>query len=127
MSKIKDKHFKYFKKCCREYIDKLHLNDWEIDITLGKAENFLETTSATCYHTCGSSRYCEISLNPDYPGNLTKDSIRATAIHEVLHLLLADIFNDATSSKLGQEQKEILIERDTHAVIARLIPLIDKK
>lgn len=87
MPKVSKRQFELFKKECKKWIDIFELNNWDINFKQNKTKNAI----AYCY-TDINSYQATIHLCKDWSSEkmeFTDKNIKKTALHEVLHLLLA--------------------------------------
>jgi len=106
--------FDLFKKECKKWIDKLNLNNWEYEFShefIG--DNIVATTESTF-----KSKMVLIKLNTDI--DKFKGSkivyIKSVAHHEILHVLLENLYHLAIARDFG----EGYYLAEEHAVIHRL-------
>jgi len=92
--KTTKKHFDLFKNECLYWIDKLELNNWDVVIE----HNSLEKGNANCWSRV-EGYVASITLNIEWEGikPLNTETIKRTAKHETIHLLLARLSNYAKS------------------------------
>ncbi len=84
--KITDKHFKFFKKECRKFIDRLHLDNYKVYFQLGGQNKgaFSTTFVKNVYVAtiCLTKEWDETGSEGIWKG------LSQTAKHEVIHILL---------------------------------------
>lgn len=111
-TKTTKKDFEFFCTCCAEYIDKLKLGDWHV---VYKHADLREHSFAASCEWHIEHRYATLTLatywGPDNP--ITDNEIRRSALHEVLHLLLADMHAD-------MELSTNTVNKLEHQIIVRL-------
>jgi hypothetical protein len=100
---------------CREYIDRFHLGQWEIVYKFDKKK---ESDKLAHCEFGVNALHAKITLYADWsPQNeVTDKTLRETALHEVLHLMFADLTYAEICSK-----GEVLIREREHEVINRII------
>lgn len=104
------------------YMNMLKLNDWRIE---------------TCCAPLGACRYSQMrfsipprlvvfALNRSLPASYANhDYMKVTALHEVLHLMLAECEWACTSfSDVSEDVRATLADNAQHAMINRLLPLL---
>ena len=109
------KDYVNFISYCREYIHRFHLGQWEIKYKFNQDKE--SEKLANCEFGV-NSLHATITLYADWsPQNeVIEKSLRETALHEVLHLLFADL----TCAQI-MDKGEVLIREREHEVINRLI------
>ena len=100
---------------CREYIHRFHLGQWEIKYKFDQSKK--SERLANCEFGI-NSLHATITLHADWtPENdVTEQSLREVALHEVMHLL----FSDLTCTQI-LDKGEVLIREREHEIINRLI------
>ena len=84
------KHFEIFKKECEYWIDKFGLKDWDIAFEHKSGDNL--ASARWDIH----ARWCIIKLATDWEHIKPTDyELKSTAYHEVVELLLADMYTMA--------------------------------
>ena len=112
--KTTKKHFKLFKEIAEFWVERLGLKDYDIDYEHVK---FSDNSLADCSWNI-VERWAKIRLSTKWGETKpTKHEICATAIHEVLELLMAEIFTIAQQRYIAYDQLEI----SRHSVIQRLV------
>ena len=111
---VTKKHFKIFKRACRKWLKKLGLADWLVYYSMSfEIEHYAEictsrTERATTIYLCGRWPLAEI-----HP--LNEKNLEASAKHEILHLLVADLADLARDRYSTEEEidcaEESLVER----------------
>lgn len=106
-----NKEYAEFERCCRFWIDKLGLKDWNIAIKQClPGEKGGEGTFAVV-----STNLIARTATLRFYGDLFEPAPAATGLHEVLHILLEPLVKDENARNNDEEH---------HAVIHRLIPLL---
>ena len=101
--------FDRFKKAVEKWIDKLGLTDWNWEITFEELPE--ETHGRACFDK--TARLARIVYNKNANSNPLKYyKPEEVALHEVLHVLFADIVPD---------EKQV----EEHKVIARLMKVLN--
>ncbi len=83
--KTTQKDFDVFKSEIERLLDKFHISDWRVKFSLEKLEN----SNAEC-STHSVTRICSFYLSTEID-LFNDDEIKETALHEICHLLVADI------------------------------------
>ena len=113
--------FKYYIKCCQNYIKKLELNNWEVYYI---HENLgIHEAEITPIYT---SRVAHIRLSTemsDNNGMTKKQYIKITALEEVLHLLLSNLFHYAQ----GRNYNDEIYRAEEHNIIHKLQKVLAKE
>jgi len=108
------KHFDIFKKEVYRWIDRFGLGDWRVDCY---HEHNLEGTRASCVFRC-QGMAADIYLEREWKDEKIKIvNIRSSALHEVAHILLAKLYEQATS-RFGITEDQIT--EATEGIIRRL-------
>jgi hypothetical protein len=105
---------KAFEKSCREWHVKLGLTDWTVRYSVEKAH---DTNEAEVSYNC-DSRHARITSYADAGDSLPAHRV---AIHEMLHLLFADMIEVA--AQRGSAHTDVA--REEHRVIERLLNALD--
>ena len=88
MIKITKQQFQFFEKECRRWIDIFELNNWEVEIIHKKLEDGSYAKTITNLNGYVATTFLTKEWDDeDLP--CTKEEIAKTALHEVLHLLIA--------------------------------------
>lgn len=117
--KTKPKHFTAFKKYCEEYQEKLGLTGWKI--TFVHALSPMDNRGCrACIGASVPDKIATIGLNKEWDSEVTEVRLKATAKHEVLHLMMWTLL-DYTSNL--RTPSEILITEE-HDLIRKLEGLI---
>lgn len=90
------KHFKFFRRECRYWLDKFHLYSWRIDFS-HRVRTDLETGAFAWCDWWWKNHISEIGLSREIGQNCRTDVkvLSATAFHEVCHLLLSELHTNA--------------------------------
>jgi hypothetical protein len=110
--------FEYFQRECLKWIDRFHLNDWDIVFSWEDLEDQLGEL-----HAKYAARKAVIVLSKDFGdifSNRKKLQLRQTAFHEVCELLLIRIGMMAKARVFDEEE----LEAEIHAVINRLMKVL---
>lgn len=107
-------HFKVFCDESDRWIRELGLFDWSVAY---RHENLKDKYSAIQYQF--SARKARISLSTTFDEPVTVEKLKDSALHEVLHLVLADLvaYAEAAASKLRIEEAE-------HAALYRILRVL---
>jgi hypothetical protein len=110
--------FEVFKAKVLSLVEQMGLTEWHLSI---KHEQIGERIAAqTQYNTVGKNASIRLTLNTEGDYGIEWDPERL-ALHEVLHLLLADWCE--TTAKLGSPIHDLVIAQE-HAVLNRLMRII---
>lgn len=113
-----DDDFKLFDCAIHDYIKLFGLTDWVVSV---QHDQIGEGTMAQVqYKALGKSACFRLTKHTEFDYGLGTDPKRL-ALHEVLHLLLADFCE--TSAKLADSQHDLVIARE-HEVIHKLMRVI---
>lgn len=113
--KVTKRQFEIFEREIKKWINLFGLNDWEIYI---EQDDLEEDVEATCQWD-KDNRLCYMKFAKAWDNDsvkLTPKEIRATAFHEVLHLLFADIHDMAHGRYVVASD----IDAAIHAIIKNL-------
>lgn len=104
-----------FEKSCREWQDKFGLLDWSLTFKVDRCDGAWARVE---YHV--DARSAVIVANADMKG-LGERAPERVALHEMLHLLFADMID--TAGRRGADHADT--GRAEHAVIERLLNAIE--
>ncbi len=112
---LTDEQNKQFDQAVQHWQQKLNLADWRIARGDGNAKGAMASVSFNCQARLATYRTGDWGNDPmdDY-------TIRATALHEVLHVLLAELL----WLKANQPEAEPLLESAEHRVVNTLEKLL---
>ena len=117
--KVTDRDFKTFKQFCEEWAKVLNLGDWQIYFHRQPLKDSFAETSCIM-----AGRVATITLTSTWDNSirpLSKDSLRKCALHECVHLALAEMRNLATARYITKdeltEREEATTVRFQHAII----------
>ena len=111
-NKTSKSDFEFFKKWVLFYQKELGLTDWKIYFEHEKADGCMAYINRD--HT---GRCCTIGLSKDWKHHpVSRDQIKTSARHEVLHLLLADLRHAGDIRQTTDEDFSIA----EHSIIRRL-------
>lgn len=110
------KDFEEFKSTARKWVDTLSLHDWEIDFQFTDAEGNI----AQCRVNREGRRVTLVLSDRWYNEEPTEERIREAALHEVLELLLDDLWFVFGHEIDEDARKCAEMTRASHAVIHRL-------
>lgn len=114
-----EEHFNYFKTYAEDLINQLGMSDWEVNFVFEESGDNL----ASC-QTNWRARYAVLTLNNVWRQQPTQDSLKNTAYHEVLELLLDDIDYAYSVQSLSEGDRDTVVARARHAVIHRLMGVL---
>ncbi len=107
--KTTKKHYRVFRKECRRLVKKWGLSDWKVYFE----HSSIPGNRANC--TWDINGYvCTIVLGVEWNTAPTLRGIKASAIHEVLHLVTARLGSLARCRYISKEEIEIEEERLAH-------------
>ncbi len=115
---LEQRHFDIFKDEARKWLAYWGLTEWEVFFVF---EPNTDGSRARCY-TKHLDKICHLALNtrPDLCEPPSETSIRKSAFHEVLELLLSSLTFIALDEEIPHDEREGLTESETHAVIRRM-------
>lgn len=89
--KVTQKHFEEFRRHVLLWVERFGLTDWKVII---KQRTLKDEHLASC-HANNDARSVIFEINTTFHSdvNPTSDEIRKTAIHEVSHLFLSDLYD----------------------------------
>jgi len=116
--KLKKTHLKLFKKHISEYIEVFGLKSWDLVISIKQLT--FDTLGQTSWD--GTNRCVSITLNENYPydGKNIEDSLKRTALHEVLEVFLSPIEDIASARQFLPDE----LDKEKHKVIRTLENII---
>lgn len=115
-----EEHFERFKTWANNLLDELQMGDWDVNFVFEESGDNL----ATC-QTNWRARYATLTLNKVWAQEPTEKTIKDTAYHEVLELLLDDIDYVYSVESLSEDDKLDAVARARHAVIHRLMGVLE--
>lgn len=108
--KTTKQHFEVFKGECQKWIDILKLDNWDVHYRW-----YLDKNSRGSCSTDLDGYVATLELSKEWRNydKLTDDDIKQTAKHEVIHLLLARLSQNAraryvSSDDLGESEEELV-------------------
>lgn len=104
-----------FEKACRKWQTKLGLTDWSIAFSVGKTHP--DNVADVAYD--GPSRHATVT-SYTAPTNANPERV---ALHEMLHLLFADMLRAA--AQRGEFHQDVVLEE--HRAIERLTKILEAK
>lgn len=108
--------FALWEKYINKYIDLLGLKNWEVWIL--QPEELPNDRAVT--HRQPEGRIAEFSVSKDWLYEATEEQIKICAAHEVLHILLAQLYWLADKANMPQEQLAA-IEHDIIRSLEKII------
>lgn len=118
MRKYKKKDFKQYKKAVLYWLDRFGITEWDVDFKHHKIDSAARTT----YNNISKLVCFQLTTKIEFDF-CDQDDINKLALHEVIHLLLAD-FGYAIE-KTNSYDSDLVIAQE-HAVVMRLIRAIDE-
>ncbi len=106
-----------FKYHVRIFIVLFGLYDWEVDFRHELSEG---NKATSCWHT-GVGKNVTITLSTDWGSTeVTEDALRKVAFHEVMEILMGDMWNVAIVDDLTQQARKLQLDREHHRLIRRM-------
>lgn len=118
-TKPTDEHLVEFAEHVKKWLERFGMVDWDLSVSWGPDDE-VGKDSAACYYDI-DARHAKITLNRD-PSASFKNELEVLALHEVLHLVLADLSEFASEYAPKNMAKDATTKE--HAIIQRLINLI---
>lgn len=119
--KLTRQDFKLFAQEVKRWQKLLGVTDWEINIEFDEKEDHLNDTQpreAWCGYNI-TSRRATIALMKYQKVELSRQAIKKSAFHEVMHLVMGDLDLMALASCNSQD-----VDGEVHKVIARMTNLL---
>jgi hypothetical protein len=116
--KFKSKEFNEFKAAVVYWLNRFAITGWDILIVHKQIE---EGALAQCHYDT-VSKNCIFSLTKETDGFESSMSMNRLALHEVIHLLVADLVHVCTVS----EDQEVIVGIE-HAMINRVINALESR
>jgi hypothetical protein len=115
--KYTKKDFKLFKKSLKYWLDKFGITEWEIDYV----QHEIDSAARTTYNNKSKLACFQLAnkINYDFCAQL---DMHRLALHEVIHLLLADL--GYAIKETGDYDSDLAIAHE-HAVVMRLLRAFD--
>lgn len=110
---LTDEENAHFDACMAEWQIRLNLSDWRIERAVGLAKGAMASVVTNYGARLASYRTGDWKGDP-----VTPDAIKATALHEMLHVLLAELLNFKNSADAE------LLESAEHRVVNTLEKLL---
>jgi len=117
--KVSDKHFATFKAACSKWLALLNLGDWQVYFQKKPMRDYFAETSWNL-----KGRVATITLNANWNSSLralTNDTLGESALHECLHLCMAELRGLATARYITEveveEREEATVVRVQHAIL----------
>lgn len=109
-------HFKIFKAAVAAAIERLGLTDWDVRLQHDDAPNALAVVRCDV-----ANRMASVTLARDWGTDpITKEMLIRTAVHEMLHVVLAELMDMGCSRGATKDA----FDGAEHAVIRRLEKLL---
>lgn len=105
-----------FEELARDYMAKLGVVDWDVGFTTMKDDS----GDMACVEYMYSARAARIAIDTGFDAD--EDDVRVSALHEVLHLLFADL-REAVEPYLPKDDEALTRRLSSleHSVINRII------
>lgn len=113
-----DDDFGKFKTVVEYWIEQFGLTEWNIDITHDQIGD--RTNAQTQYNTTSKGAIIRLTKVSEGDFNMVTD-VTKLALHEVLHLLLADFCE--TTAKLADTHHDLVVGRE-HELINKLMRVV---
>ena len=114
---VSPKQSKDFDALIVKWQQKLNLSDWRIVRSKRKTANMSDIKPLVAH------RLATYTLGTDFGGTLVDDySLEQTAVHELLHVLLADLTEVAATPGYTQDQLMAAEHRVIHTLLTLLVP-----
>lgn len=108
--------FELFQKEATYFLDFFGLKDWQVLF-----EHIEIDSRAHCrFHTQGKQAVLALGKEWEENDPVTAFTIKRSAFHETMELLLADMRSVAMDTQMGWQAKHEALERTSHAIIRRL-------
>jgi hypothetical protein len=119
-----EEDFKYFKKECRWWLNRLSLGDWEVDIVLEGTgdDDVLGATKANYEGKSAMIYLAPVVESDEVLAKSKEEHLRMTARHEVLEVLLMTVQMMAQRREWDSEN----FNSEIHSVIHRLEKAFDE-
>lgn len=111
MAKVKQADFRYFQHCINEYISIFELHNWRISFSMEDIGDPIAkiVTDPTGY----IATFYLNSIWDDPVYQYTRENLKQTALHEVIHLLLMRLTGTAqarfvSKSELDEAEEEVV-------------------
>jgi hypothetical protein len=120
---VKVEHFKQFQKFCLHFKEAFGLKDWEISVLhVPLDDGIMASFTVDCF----DGRICTIALGRTWKHPPTPERLMETALHEMLHLLFADMLDGVdimlTDCPAGVKRSQRGMRE--HGAINRLMPIL---
>lgn len=110
--KLSQKQFRFFERKVHYWAKYYQLGDWEFTVNLGNLKRKAVVAECTCYR---EYRLVIVICGKQWPSyQATKDELRRTAQHEVLHVLLDPLI------RLTHGKSKDIAEAG-HSVVSRIV------
>jgi hypothetical protein len=91
-NKTTNRHFEIFKKEANLWLDRLGLTEWRIDFFHGDNQSLPPDSCRAWFDANVEGMVGMLGLAPDWGGDRVTDTrVRQSAMHEVFHILLAQM------------------------------------
>lgn len=119
MTKTTEQHFELFKKEVKKYIEEFGLKGWEVSYEHKCKDE--DNYSSLRYSMMNRTATFSLTKNwGDEVTPLTSEAIRESALHEVLHLLLARFYTLAGARFIEEEE----LREEDEAIVTNLVNYI---
>jgi len=110
MAKTTQTQFKYFQKCCDEYIEFFGLKNWTIYYQLYDFED--RSLAEVHWKIPGNVATIYLAAQDDSDvAPFTMEQLRATALHEIVHLVLTPLYDCATNRYTSETEVDTACEQ----------------
>jgi len=114
-------NFDLFKKECKKLIDLLELNNWEVYFT---HTDLVDEFAGIDFNSNDmvATLYLSTNWGTGINNTVTNAAIKSSALHEVIHLLLASLVGLALDRFSTRQE----IDRETETMVNKLITILNK-
>lgn len=113
--KTTNKHFEIFKKEVKKWMNEFKIGGWEVYFKINEEDK--ESLSGCSWNLKG--KVCTFELNRNWPegDKVDNNNIKKSALHEVLHLVIAKITTMAVRRYVNRDQVEEAEEEAVNTLI----------
>lgn len=117
-----DADLKYFQDCVERWQRKLDLRRYHLTIICEPLPEGVNANVAFTPNSSNTAATIRINTRQELP--LTKDMLDRSALHEMLHLLFAEMFGAVEDTSSSHDERVFRFERSEHFVIEVLSRLL---
>lgn len=122
MAATTERHFAWFKQCVEKWMAKLHIAGWSVYFKHSDLEDSFAQVTLNSGGRVVTFRFCKEWRSADIRP-LNREEIDATALHEVIHAMLAKIRMLAVARFTSEEE----IDNEIEELTVRLENIIRKR